>query len=93
MARYWNKEGQRQDRALALLGGLLGGGWEAEDAASFVESVARVAGDEEWRDRGKPADGTADRQEDEEPTTGWPTLAEFVGEKVVERVRQWHGMT
>ena len=92
LARHWNKKGQRQDQALALCGGLIGGGWEAEEAASFVESVARVAYDEEWRYRGKAADSTADKQAEEEPTTGWPRLAELMGEEIVVRAREWLGL-
>jgi len=57
-----------------------------------VEIVARAAGDEEWADRGKGANGTAGKQADEEPTTGWPTLAELMGKRVVERTRGWLGM-
>ena len=92
LARHWNKEGQRNRQALALLGGLIGGGWEAEDAARFVESVARAGRDEEWRDRGNAAEATADKQAEEEPTTGWPRLAELMGEKIVGRAREWLGM-
>jgi len=93
LARHWNHPGQRNDQTLALLGGLISGGWDEGKAAGFVEIVARAAGDEEWSDRGKGADTTAGKQADEEPTTGWPTLAELMGEKVVERVRKWLGMT
>ena len=92
LARHWNKKGQRNRQALALLGGLTGSGWEAEDAARFVESVARVGRDEEWRDRGNAAEATAGKQAEEEPTTGWPRLAELMGEKIVGRAREWLGL-
>ena len=93
LARYWGKEGQRHDQSLSLCGGLIGGGWEAGKAAAFVRAVARAAGDEEWQERGQDADTTAGKQADDEPTTGWPTLAELMGERVVERARKWLRMT
>ena len=93
LARHWNHPGQRNRQALALLGGLISGGWDEGKAAGFVEIVARAAGDEEWSDRGKGADATASKQADEEPTTGWPRLTELMGERVVERARKWLGMT
>ncbi len=92
LARHWDNEGQRNDQALALLGGLLAGGWEEEEAARFVLAVARAGGDEEWRERGASAEATAEKMEAGEPITGWPRLAELVGEKVVARARDWLGM-
>lgn len=92
LARHWNHPGQRNDQALALLGGLISGGWDEGKAAGFVKIVARAAGDEEWSDRGKDAALTAERLEGNQAATGWPTLAELMGEKIVERARKWLGM-
>jgi hypothetical protein len=93
LARHWSKEGQRHDQSLSLCGGLIAGGWEAGKAATFVRAVARAAGDEEWQERGQDAETTVERLGSGESATGWPTLAELMGERVVERVRKWLGMT
>ena len=93
LVRHWpNVNGSRQDIALALAGGLLRGGWDEEEVAEFIGIVAETAGDEETAKRAKAAEFTARSLAQDRPTTGWPTLAELIGERVVERVCQWLGM-
>lgn len=92
LARHWPAQGSRQDTALALAGGLLRAGWSEDAAQHFVAAVAYAAGDEEVRMRAKTVCATSRANERERKTTGWPTLAEMVGDKVVERVREWLGL-
>ncbi|NLG84125.1 MAG: hypothetical protein GX493_05875 [Firmicutes bacterium] len=92
LAKYWAKPGTRQDAALALAGGLLSGGWTEDAAREFILAVAETAGDEEAAKRAETVRHTAEKLEDGDPTTGWPRLAELVGEKTVEKAREWLGI-
>jgi hypothetical protein len=93
LARRWPGEGSRQDAALALAGGLARAGWEAEALAAFVALVAATAGDEEAAKRAAVARDSAATVVAGRPATGWPSLAELVGDKVVSKVRAWLGAT
>jgi hypothetical protein len=92
LARHWPAKGSRDASALALSGGLSRGGWSAEQVSRFVHAVAVAAGDEEARMRAGKAEPTARKQQKDKATTGWPKLAELLGEQgdlVVQRVREW----
>jgi hypothetical protein len=106
LARHWPGEGQRDEAAKDLAGLLLRGKWDENEVDDFVRLVARIAGDEEWRRRGK-AGGTARKLARGGPVTGGPSLAarlwfpspsqgegsgEGVGERVVAQVRMWLGL-
>lgn len=92
LARHWPQSGSRQEAALALSGGLLRTGWSVEAAGHFVRAVAIAAGDEETAKRAAASEYTAKRLNQDRAATGWPTLAALVGERVVERVRDWLGI-
>ncbi len=91
LARRWPPEGGRHDAALALAGVLLRAGWREASVATFIEDVARTAGDEESAARAKNAVTTARRLANGQQATGLPTLARLLadGEAVVERLRDW----
>jgi hypothetical protein len=91
LGRYWSK-GQRHAAALALSGMLLRAGWDDERVSHFVGAVAAAAGDEEQSMRMSDVFSTAERQSTGRPTTGAPTLAEIVGDVVVQQVREWLGI-
>ncbi|MDP9367826.1 MAG: bifunctional DNA primase/polymerase, partial [Chloroflexota bacterium] len=93
LIRHWPCAGSRQDAALALAGALLRTGWLVEDVATFIETVAVAAGDEEARKRGEAAHFTARALANGAPATGWPTLAELLDAKVVDRARSWLGIS
>jgi Bifunctional DNA primase/polymerase, N-terminal len=92
LARHWPREGQRDEAALALCGLLLGcGRWTAEEADRFVRLVARLAADEEWRQRGKGRQ-TAEKLEAGQPVMGGTALAARLrgdGARVVAQVAAW----
>ncbi|MDA1129627.1 MAG: bifunctional DNA primase/polymerase [Chloroflexi bacterium] len=92
IARHWPATGGRNDAALALAGGLLRGGWSLEEVENFIHAVGIGAGDEETADREKAAKHTRQKIENDDPATGWPALADLVGEKAVEKVLQWLGI-
>ena len=89
LARHWPEQGSRQSAAMALSGGLLRAGWETEDVAHFVGAVATAAGDEEGAMRATTAGYTNRRVRDKQSATGWPTLSELLGDKVVQRACEW----
>jgi hypothetical protein len=92
LARYWPGSGSRQDAALALAGGLLRADWEESAVSHFIQAVASTAGDEEARKRATAGWFSAKRLNGERNATGWPTLAQLVGEKVADKATEWLGV-
>jgi hypothetical protein len=96
LASHWPDKGSRDKAAMALAGGLGRAGWAEDRVCRFALAVAEAAGDEESLMRASKAGPTARKQEDDQKTTGWPTLAKLLrgdGEAVVRRVRDWLGLT
>jgi len=92
LARRWpRKQGSRHEIANALAGMLLRGGWEEQEVAQFIGTIARQAGDEETRDRVRAAIETARKAAKGGRTTGAPSLANLLGQEVVGKVRDWLG--
>jgi hypothetical protein len=92
LTQHWPREsGCRQDIALALSGGLMREGWAMEDVGAFIGAVARAGHDEEAGKRATAAGDTFKRHLAGGPATGWPTLADAMGTKVVDRVREFLG--
>jgi DNA polymerase I-like protein with 3'-5' exonuclease and polymerase domains len=92
LARHWPAEGSRQDTALALAGGLTRAGWSADDVEYFLRVVTTTARDDEVDMRVNTAARTAEKIAAGEKATGWPKLAELLGENgkaVVGRLREW----
>lgn len=90
IAAHWPVEGARQNAAMALGGGLLRLGMDADEAKRFVESVARAAGDEETAMRVRTVDYTAAKLEADRPTTGWTKLADIIENKdAIQKAREW----
>src|SRR5262249_11884450 len=95
LARHWPHKGSRDAAAMALTGALTRAGWEVPAVERFVYAVAVAAGDEEARMRASKGDRTAQRVEEGERVTGWPRLAELLGqdgEGVVAKVCGWLGL-
>ena len=88
LARVWPERG-RHDAALALSGALLRAGWGEKRTEVFIRAVCAGAEDEEPEDRVEAARTTAERLREGDQTTGAPTLAEMVGEKVMKRLGEW----
>jgi putative DNA primase/helicase len=96
LARHWPRAGARHHAALAAGGLLLRCGLDGAVAAELVRWAARVAGDEEWTDRGADVLSTAVALGRGDAVTGGPRLAECLrgdGRRVVARIRQWLGAT
>jgi Bifunctional DNA primase/polymerase, N-terminal len=89
LVRCWPGRGSRQDAALALAGGLARIGWPPEKIEDFITVVATAAGDEEAAKRAKAAQSTEKRLADEGPATGWPRLAEIIGEAATKTLTNW----
>jgi Protein of unknown function (DUF3987) len=60
-----------------------------EQTEIFVKAVVEAAGDEEATDRIRAARDTYTKGT---PTTGWPRLAEMLGEPIIDRLRDWLGV-
>lgn len=91
----WPK-GNRQAAAGALAGGLLRDGWSETDVETFVRQVATAAADEEADKRVDAVRATARKLKEGQPVTGWPSLAELLGnegEQVVGQLRTQLGIT
>jgi replicative DNA helicase len=94
LVRHWPKvPGSRHEIANALAGMLLRGGWAETDAAHLIGEVARTAGDDEARTRARDAIATARTLGRGGRATGGPTLARLLDERVVDRVREWLGVS
>src|SRR5262249_9100315 len=93
LVRYWPAEGARHHAALALAGMLERAGWELEQGKTFLVAGATGAEDKEFKDRLRGAASTAQRIAAGNPATGAPTLAQIVGDEVVDRVREWLRLT
>lgn len=94
IASHWpTVAGSRHKIANALAGMLLHGGWTETPAQEFIGNVARAAGDEEARERAKAAVATARSLEQGKRVTGAPTLTGLLDSKIVEKVREWLGLT
>jgi hypothetical protein len=92
LARHWPGEGGRNGARLALAGGLLRGGWEVERAERFMEALAEAVRAVKSEDYTGAVAATAKRLDADKNTTGWPKLAEELGEysdAVVAKVREW----
>lgn len=89
LARHWTAQGTRQDAAMAIAGVLLRGGWLEDAAVAFIRAIAQVAGDEESEKRAEAVEYTAERLHKDRATTGWKRLAELVGDRVTDRVKDW----
>ena len=91
LVRHYPAAGVRHDFAMALSGALLRLGWSTDQISYFLAAVAGAAGDEELRDRVSVAEYTKKRIENAQPATGWPRLAEIIGQEVTRRLGEWLG--
>jgi hypothetical protein len=90
LARHWPASGGRHDASMALAGGLLRAGWTPENTTSFVLAVSwSVDPKVDRKDRSAAVRSTVKRLEKDEKARGWPALAEDIGERVVEKAREW----
>jgi hypothetical protein len=94
LCRHWpTRPGSRHQIANALAGMLLKAGWTDDNVSGFILAVANAAGDEEARDRARDAIATAQSIERGKNVTGAPTLASLLDPKVVDKIREWLGLT
>jgi hypothetical protein len=92
LGRHWPDQGTRHDAALAAAGLLLSAGLDEEIVCRIVVGAARVAKDEELRDRERAVRSTADSFRAHEVITGAPALKRLLrGDtgQVVDRLTVW----
>ena len=73
---------------MALAGGLYRAAESGSNIPAIIEAIATVAGDEEAGRRREAAETTIRKAEAGEDVTGWPTLAELIDPKIVDRIIQ-----
>lgn len=92
LAKQWRaNNGSRHEATLALAGALTGACWSDDEIMTFVHGVCKAGNDEEINDRLRAASDTIETAKTNQPTTGWPRLAEYVGDDVVAKARKWLG--
>jgi D5 N terminal like/Bifunctional DNA primase/polymerase, N-terminal len=91
VARYWPK-GSRHFATLALSGMLLRAGWTEKTTKKFVMAVCKAAHDDELESRLQDVASTNLRLQEDKQVTGTPTLADLIGNDIVEKVCEWLGL-
>lgn len=93
LARYWPSQGTRQDYALAAAGGLLRLGVPVDRARLIVRAAAELGGDDEAKMREETVQRSHDKLLSGEEVTGFPHLADLVGEplgsRLADALRDW----
>lgn len=96
LARHWPAKGSLHDARLTLAGGLLRAQWDQDLVVSFIEAVARAAGNTPGKDIRGVVRSTAEKLEQGDTNVrGWPSLAQLIGEggnEVIGRVRTLLGI-
>lgn len=87
-ARHW-KRGQRHHTSLALAGALIRAAWPSTSVERFIRLVATAANDDEIEDRLCSIETTEKRILAGQSTTGFPSLADLIGERVLVSLQKW----
>jgi hypothetical protein len=89
---YPRVPGDRDNICLAAAGALARAGFSSNDVDDWIALVARLAGDEEWQQRGGKAEASRHRIEAGETTWGLPELCQRLGiEDLANTLRSWLG--
>ncbi len=91
LAKNLSEKGSRQDATLALAGGLLRAGWGEEEVRIFIRAITDGVDDEEASLRQSVVRSTMQKIQAGSDVRGWPSLAELVGDKVVQKACNWLG--
>lgn len=91
VARHYMERGSRNELCLALAGVCLRHGIRADETEYLIKLIAKIAGDEEWRDRGNCVKNTLERLAKKETVYGIPKLKELLGQEVTARLCEWMG--
>jgi DNA polymerase I-like protein with 3'-5' exonuclease and polymerase domains len=93
LARTWPRQHGRHEAHKHLAGALAHAAYDQAGAERIVKGIVAATEDEEGNDRLRVLQDSYKNGEAGRHLTGWPTLAEVVGEAVVSRARQWLGLT
>jgi putative DNA primase/helicase len=88
----WPAPGSRHQFVLDLAGALLRSDWSYDEVEEFIITCAMQTGDLEIDDRRRAISDTAKKIVREEAVTGWPSLAERIGDDVTKILRLWLGI-
>jgi hypothetical protein len=87
----WPERGGRHDFALSVAGGLLSDGLDSECVERIISGVCIAVGDDELRDRLKTISSTARKLGMAQPTAGWSTIRNSLGDGLVGQIRKISG--
>lgn len=89
LAGHWT-DGNRHEPTLALSGALYRQGWKENEIRQFVEAICIAANDDDITDRLNCVSSTIEKLADgENDATGFPKLAELIGEETVKILCKW----
>lgn len=93
LGQAWPSQGRHQAQ-LALAGALARAGWPAEIIAHFCARVAEIQqpGNAMFDKRLKAAQSSITKAQEGSAIAGWPTVAEHVGEEVIDEVVELLGL-
>lgn len=91
IAHSW-VDGNRHQLALAISGSLSRAGWEPFEVSKFIDAICLVANDSERIDRVRAVKDTIDKHAEGRSVTGWPSVAEYIGEEKASRIAAWLGV-
>jgi hypothetical protein len=93
LSQAWRiAQGSRHDLALAIAGGLARAGWDRDKTIRFIVNAGGSAGDQELHDRMQAVSDTFAKA-DVSKIKGWPSAAAIIGDKAVQRIREFLGIT
>lgn len=90
MGRHWHEwDARRHVITLHLAGGLLRAGLNVDTVREFIKAICLIGGEDDWADRDKAVESTADKMANGEDVTGFPKLTEVIGSQFVGRIIEW----
>lgn len=92
LSRYWPSVGSRQEAAIACAGALARLEWRDEDIVKLVRAIVLAAEPDDEQELDRRLSGvrnTLIKLATNEPTTGWPSLSQIVGDDIVKEIRKW----
>lgn len=88
----WPVKGSRHEASLALAGGFARGGVPLERTTRIMAAVAKESGCDDLTTKIKNMEGTYQKVKNDAESTGWPRLAELLGDDPVRTIRKWLGV-
>jgi Bifunctional DNA primase/polymerase, N-terminal len=89
IVRHYPPPGKQHEAALVLGGWLARAGWDEDRIAHFVEAIATVAKDAEWKDRVTSAKNAVRKLAEGSNVPGWPRMKQMFDQVIVDKLAEW----